>query len=211
MPLAKLFGKETRFWTLLRNAAAQAKISVASLLKLVPLLGAGPTETTMGDIGQSRRKAKQIATETTEALTKVFNTPLDREDIEALNSALYKISKTVEKIAERLTICPPGANFEHITKQLGMLEQAVAVTELLVDELCGGQHGEKVKEHYERLQAIESSADRVMTEQLRELSRGNEDARSLVYWKDMLELAEKAIDRCRDAGDIVFTTILKNS
>jgi uncharacterized protein len=211
MPLAKLFGKETRFWTLLRNAAAQAKISVACLLKLVPLLGAGPTETILADIGQSRRKAKQIATETTEALTRVFNTPLDREDIEALNSALYKISKTVEKIAERLTICPPGAKFDHITKQLAMLEQAVAVTELLVDELCSGQHGEKVKAHYERIQAIESDADRVMNDHLRELYRGNEDARGIVYWKDMLELAEKAIDRCRDAGDIVFTTILKNS
>ncbi len=211
MPLAKLFGKETRFWTLLQNAAAEARVSVAALLKLVAALGSSPTEALLGDIAQSRRKAKQFATETTEALTKVFNTPLDREDIEALSSALYKISKTVEKIGERLTICPPGAKFDHITKQLGMLEQAAGITEILVKELCGGQHGERVKEHYERIQAIETEADSVMTEHLRALYQGNDEPRSIVYWKDMLELAEKAIDRCRDAGDIVFTTILKNS
>lgn len=50
-----------------------------------------------------------------------------------------------------------------------------------------------------------------MTEHLRVLYQGTEEARSIVYWKDMLELPEKAIDRCRDAGDIVFTAILKNS
>jgi hypothetical protein len=33
-----------------------------------------------------------------------FVTALDREDIEALNSALYKIPKTIEKFAERYEI-----------------------------------------------------------------------------------------------------------
>ena len=35
---------------------------------------------------------------------KTFVTDLEREDIEALASALYKIPKTVEKIAERSMI-----------------------------------------------------------------------------------------------------------
>ena len=74
----------------------QPKLESASqrFLKLVAAIGSSPTEALLGDIAQSRRRAKHFATETTEALTKVFNTPLDREDIEALSSALYKICKT---------------------------------------------------------------------------------------------------------------------
>ena len=48
-----------------------------------------------------RRKEKLLAQDLTEYLCKTFVTPLEREDIEALSNALYKIPKTVEKFAER--------------------------------------------------------------------------------------------------------------
>ena len=37
------------------------------------------------------------------------------------------------------------------------------------------------------------------------------DARLVVYWKDIYELIEKGIDRCRDAGFVVFHVALKYS
>ena len=36
-------------------------------------------------------------------------------------------------------------------------------------------------------------------------------ARVIVFWRDLYELLEKAIDRCRDAGTAAFITVLKNS
>ena len=42
----------------------------------------------------------------TESLSRTFVTPLDREDIEALSFALYRIPKQVEKIVERISIYP---------------------------------------------------------------------------------------------------------
>jgi hypothetical protein len=55
---------------------------------------------------QTRRKEKRIRHVMTEELSKTFVTPLEREDIEALSFALYRIPKQVEKIVERLSICP---------------------------------------------------------------------------------------------------------
>ncbi len=55
---------------------------------------------------RSRRKDKEITQELTEQLCKTFITPLERKDIQALSAALYKIPKTVEKIGERVLICP---------------------------------------------------------------------------------------------------------
>ena len=138
-------------------------------------------------------------------------TPIEREDIEALNSALYKISKNVEKIAERLTISPAGVDVATVGRQLELLEQGAGVVAKMVAELQKKSHGEDIKGEYERLQAIEGDADRVMNELLRALYHGSADARAVVFWKDIYELLEKAIDRCRDAGYVVFHVALKNS
>jgi uncharacterized protein len=98
-----------------------------------------------------------------------------------------------------------------VGRQLELLEQGAGVVAKMVAELRVKSHGEDIKGEYERLQAIEGDADRVMNELLRSLYHGTADARAVVFWKDIYELLEKAIDRCRDAGYVVFHVALKNS
>ena len=76
-------------------------------------------------MSQARRKHKRISQQTTEELCKNFITPLEREDIEDLSTALYKISKNVEKIAERLVISPSGAKVTEISRQVALLERGI--------------------------------------------------------------------------------------
>jgi hypothetical protein len=46
---------------------------------------------------------------------------------------------------------------------------------------------------------------------LRDLYSGKHDALRVVILKDLYELMEKVIDRCRDAGNVVLQIALKNS
>ena len=210
--LLGLIGRDTKFYDLLEASAAEAQNSAGIVVKLTALIGKGSIDEIKGDLDQSRRKHKRLSQETTEALTKVFVTPIEREDIEALSTALYKITKNCEKIGDRLAICPPGSDLAASTKQIALLDQAGAVVSKMVAALRAKTHGEQVRDLYERLQAIEGEADRVMNEQLRELyTRNDIDARHAVFWKDIYELLEKGVDRCRDAGYVVFHIVLKNS
>ena len=81
----------------------------------------------------------------------------------------------------------------------------------MVGQLRAKSHGEDVRDAYERLQSIEGDADKLMVELLRELYQGDVDARMVVFWKDIYEMLEKGIDRCRDAGYVVFLVALKYS
>jgi uncharacterized protein Yka (UPF0111/DUF47 family) len=92
--LKKLVGYDERFFDLLEASANEAKSSVALLIKMLDTAGGTPF---LDEMVKSRRKDKRITEEITEKLCKTFVTPLDREDIEALSSALYRIPKTVEK------------------------------------------------------------------------------------------------------------------
>ena len=154
---------------------------------------------------------KRITKELSEHLCKTFVTPLEREDIEALAVALYKIPKTVEKFGERFMLSSPHVRNLDIARQLGMLEKAGDTVVTLVKELQKGVNLERVKSQNDQLQHIEGEADKLMLEVLRDLYNGDHSALRVIVLKDLYELLEKAFDRCRDAGNIVFHIVLKHS
>jgi len=101
--LKKLFGKDERFFDLLEAGAEEAKASVEVFSRALATLAAGGTPA-LDDMAHARRKEKRIRFEVTEALSRTFVTPIDREDIEALSFGLYRIPKQMEKILERMSI-----------------------------------------------------------------------------------------------------------
>ena len=63
----------------------------------------------------------------------------------------------------------------------------------------------------DRMQAIESEADRLILELYRDTYQNETDPMRYMILKDLFEMLEKAIDKCRDAGNVVHHIILKNS
>jgi uncharacterized protein Yka (UPF0111/DUF47 family) len=45
----------------------------------------------------------------------------------------------------------------------------------------------------------------------KDLFSGTHDAIQVIVLKDLYELLEKVIDRCRDAGNVISHIVLKNS
>lgn len=209
--LQRLLGRDRKFFDLLSASAAEARAGTQRLIALVEQLGKGGAEAQLVEISRKRVAHKQISNEITDALCKQFYTPLEREDIEQLSDALYKISKTVEKVAERMSISPSMQSLTTVQRQLALLVRGGELVEKMVADLCAGGHGEAVMEEYAQLQAIESEADRAMMDLLRSLYREESDARVIIAWKDVYDLFEKAVDRCRDAGFVVFHVALKNA
>src|SRR4030095_1220388 len=156
--------QDTKYYDLLEAGAAEAKLSAGILLRLAPQLTKPSAAGPLIEIAQARRKHKRLSQETTAELCRNFVTPLEREDIEALSVALYKITKNVEKIAERLTIAPAGVNVSRVERPLATLEQAAGVVESMVKHLRPKSHGEQIKDEYDKFQAIEGAADNAMHE-----------------------------------------------
>ena len=118
----------------------------------------------------------------------------------------------MEKIAERVSISPASNQvLPTVQKQLTLLCRGANVVEKMVSHLCAGMHGEAIKDEYAQLQALESEADKTMIDLLKGLYQGESEARVIIAWKDVYDLLEKAVDRCRDAGFVVFHVVLKNA
>jgi uncharacterized protein Yka (UPF0111/DUF47 family) len=208
--LKKLFGKEDKFFDLLEAGAQEAKTSVDLLGRYLQTLSAG-TPANLDDFVQSRRKEKQIRYQMIEALSRTFVTPLEREDIEALSFALYRIPKSIEKIVERLSIYPGQVPQDAFHRQAELLSLAAEAVVFMVKDLRGGSNLEKIREANDRLQYAEGEADKLMLERLRELYHGPYDAKEVVILQELYEIVERAVDRCRNAGNIVVQIVLSHS
>ena len=206
--LQTIFGKGDRFYTLLETSAEEARASVQALVRLIKERSTVPS---MEEFVLSRRKEKRIAEEISEELVKTFVTALEREDIEALSNALYKIPKTAEKFAERFILGAERLRDVDFSRHIIMLEQATDTIVLMVHQLRQGYELEKMKEQNDRLQYVEGEADNLMLDLYRDLYSGRHDAVKVVMLKDLYELLEKVIDRCRDAGNVIYHIVLKNS
>ena len=206
--LQQVLGKDDRFFQLMEGSAEEARASIDALGKLLKHHNGAQSLEAFAEI---RRKDKLLTQELSEHLCKTFVTPLEREDIEALSNALYKIPKTVEKFGERYLLAPQHVKGWDVTKQIGMLSKAGEVIVSLVKELREGVNLAKVKKQNDDLQRIEGEADDIMVEALRGLYTGDHSAVRVVILKDLYELLEKIFDRCRDAGNVVLHIVLKHS
>jgi len=207
--IRRFLGHDEKFFDLLEASAQQADSSVHHLVDLLGKLEQGDSPQDLVAFAESRREDKRITQELTEALSKTFITPLEREDIQALGSALYKIPKTVEKIGERVLISPEDLHGRSFRKQVELLDQAAETVLAMVKQLRKGTDIRTAREMNARLQTIEGDADKLELELLRDLYHGDYTAKHIIFLRDLYELLEKVIDRCRDAGNIILQVVLK--
>jgi len=193
---------------LLERSAEEARASVQALARFLK----NPDQVrTLDEFIVSRTKENRIFDEIGTALSTSFVTALEREDIQALSLSLYRIPKTLEKIAERILICPNLLKGFDFMRQVGMLEKATDTLVEMTQELRQGIHLERIKGHNDELQRIEGDADKLVLELFEQLYSGEHDAIKVVFLKDLFELMEKVFDRCRDAGNVINHIVLKNS
>ena len=206
--LQQIFGKGDKFHALLETAASEAHQSVRLVVELIK---APNSAKSLDDLVLTRRKEKKISEQISAERVKTFVTGLEREDIEALALALYKIPKTVEKLAERITLGHQHLEGVNFTRQIEIMEQATDVVLIMVKQLRDMKHLEKIREVNDKLQYLEGEADQLMMNLLKDLYSGRYDALRAIVIRDLYELIEKVIDRCRDAGNVVMHIVLKNS
>ena len=206
--LQQFFGKGDKFLKLLEAAALETHECVRLTVEIIK--SPGDTQK-MDALVLARRKETKISEQISAELVKTFVTGLEREDIEALARGLYKIPKTAEKVAERFLIAAPHLQGLDLSRQADMMIKAADDVLAMIQQLHQMNELEKINDLNDRLQYVEGEADKLMMELLRDLYSGKHSALTAIAIRDLYELIEKVVDRCRDVGNVVMHIVLKNS
>ena len=205
--LQTIFGSGQQFYTLLDEAAQAAHDSAKALHTMMKATDRQPA---LDAFKLARLRERAASDKIGKALVDSFITPIEREDIEALGSALYKIPKQIEKFADRYALATQHLEHIDFAPRAAMLEQAAGVVVQMVAELRSLDI-DRMTALNEKLRSIENEADRLMLELYREIYSGRLDSLQMFLLKEFFEILEKAIDRCREAGVVAYQIVLKNS
>jgi uncharacterized protein Yka (UPF0111/DUF47 family) len=205
--LQTIFGQGNQFYTLLEDAAVAAHDSTKALHAM---LKSSERQPALDAFKLARQRERDASDKISQALVDSFITPIEREDIEALGSALYKIPKQVEKFADRYSLATEHLEHIDFAPRAAMLEQAAAVVVEMI-RLLPKMRLDQMKALSDKLRALENEADRLMLELYRDIYSGRLDPLQMFLLKEFFEILEKAIDRCREAGVVTYEIVLKNS
>src|SRR3546814_10173587 len=111
----------------------------------------------------ARVRERSASDKISQARVESFMVPIEREDIEALGSALYKIPKQIEKFADRYSLALQHLEHIDFAPRAAMLEQAASVVAEMIHE-PKRMDLDRMSVLNEKLRTLGNEADRLMRE-----------------------------------------------
>lgn len=204
----RILGREAQFCELLAASAQQGCAAVVALKKV---LADRQATVTLHEFANARHRGAEITNQIDEMLIQTFVTPMEREDIESLAEALYKIPKTIQRFTQRYLLVVDQVRDVDFSAQTDLMEKAVNLVLRMVKALQANRDLGSIKSLQNELQAVESRADDVLLEMMQPFYQPGFPPLKAVILKDLFGLNEKVVDRCRDAGNVISHVILKNA
>jgi uncharacterized protein len=205
--LTRLFRGDDRCLVLLE---ASVQESHASMQELQALLNSAPSAISIESILQSRDRERAISEEIEEWLCDGTSAPLDHDEIEVLARALDGISRGIKKFATRYQLCARHVQGVSFRSQIERLEQALTT----VGQMVAGLRRPKLaatKRLHDALQKAEAEADQLFITLVMDLQKRHHEPIAALMLRDLYELLERVIDRCRTAGNIILRMVLKHT
>lgn len=155
--------------------------------------------------------ADEVAHQVMHKLNTTFVTPLDREDIHALASALDDILDCVEAAADRAVLYEIKYPTAAAIKLANILTEATDLTVKAVEGLreMGKESG--IREACVAINRLENEGDQVNRLALSKLFTMHDQPMEALKWREIYGHIENAIDRCEDVADIIESIALKNA
>jgi uncharacterized protein len=160
------------------------------------------------DVVVCEQEGDRITHDIVQALNSTFVTPIDREDIYALASALDDIVDFTEEVSDFLGLYRIEAPMEQAQEMAKILHEAARQLNGAIPRLRS--FGD-IRHYTIEVNRLENDGDRVLREALASLFERGIDPMMVIRWKDIFERLEDAIDSTETAANILEGIVIKNT
>ena len=154
------------------------------------------------------QEGDRITHDIIQRLNQTFVTPIDREDIYELASAMDDIVDYVEEVADFLGLYKIDAPMEQAQAMSRVLLQA---GRQLQEAMPRMRDFRDIHHYTVELNRLENEGDRLMREALAALFQDGIDPMVVIRWKDIYDRLEDAIDATETVAHILENIVIKNS
>ena len=205
--LSQVFtGKDRVFFDLFEEAAANV-VRGADLLD--QMLAHYPDRADLSrDIVICEQEGDRITHDVHHRLNSTFVTPIDREDVLALVSALDDIVDLIDEVADYLGLYKIEAPMEQTQRLAHVLLQAARQIAEAMPRL---RTFAPLSDYTVEINRLENDGDRISRDAIASLFESGIDPLVVIRWKDIFERLEEAIDACEDVANTLEGIVIKNS
>lgn len=156
-------------------------------------------------------EADALCQEAMENLHRTFITPIDRADLHALASRLDDITDHVESASQRLWLYRIRTATPELREMVEILCRATDAVRETVEALSGRRDGDRIRGLCRAVKDVEKQNDRLLRRATAKLFDEEQDAKTLIKWKEIYDSLESAIDGCEDVANVVEGVVLENA
>jgi predicted phosphate transport protein (TIGR00153 family) len=211
LPMARLsqvFVPRDRLYFDLFEEAAGNIVRAADLLDQLLRSFPDRREELTRDILICEQEGDRITHDIIRRLNETFVTPIDREDIYALASALDDVVDYTEEAADYLGLYKIEAPMEQAQRLAHVLLQASRAISEAMPRL---RNFDDIAHYTVEINRLENDGDRITREAMASLFDNGIDPMVVIRWKDIYERLENAIDATESVANILEGIVIKNS
>ena len=138
-----------------------------------------------------------------------FITPLDREDIHALATALDDIADYIYASAKKINFYKINPNDLGIHKLADLVLQGSIEIKKAVHGLRDMKNLREMTEAIVKINSIENQADDVFDMSIDSLFNNENDFKEVIKKREIYQVLEIATDKCEDAANVIESIIIK--
>jgi uncharacterized protein len=200
-----LIPQSREFYRLFARASTNA-VAISQLL--VRLLDEFPADgNLLRDIKAAEHEGDRLTRELVDLLNRTFVTPFDRDDIYNLAAAIDDVCDHIDEAAGNITSYGVDEIRPAAKEQGQVILRSAEQLDQAVNRLEGFKDSSR---QLHALRDLEDEGDTLNREAVKELFTSNEDALSVIRWKDIHEQLEEAVDACENAADVLEAILVKN-
>ena len=139
-----------------------------------------------------------------------FITPIDREDIYELATALDDVVDAVEAVSDLFLLHGIAEPLPVMKAQVAVLRAAAIQTEEAL-QLLPKMDLDRLEPYRIEINSLENEADKLYRHAVAELFSGDHKAMDVLRWKEVIEDLEEAVDGLQHVANIVESIVLKHA
>ncbi len=202
--------KELHFFDYTDRAADAAHLAGQLVVELTRAQGRDAQLQLVEKLRDCEHEGDEAMRQMAEALDQTFVTPIDREDLYLLTSAVESISDFVSSTANHLTIhdlqgLPAGSR-----ELADLVAKATAEIRDAIRLLRSHRSDPRIRAAVRSVHYLEHEADVIFRVRLGDLFAHEKDAIELIKKKEFIEGLEDAVDRCQVAARVLENIAIKH-
>lgn len=198
-------GRDTRYFDLFEEATHNAVLTSDLLTEFVQGIPDRPE--IAKQIGKIESDTDRIVHDIVQAVGATFVTPLEREDILELASALDDVVDLIDETADLILLYKVEAPMDEALGLCEILAQACRANHEAMPRLR--TFGD-IRHWTVEVNRLENDGDRLSRKAIAALFEGGIDPMVVIRWKDIFERLEDAIDATERVANILEGIVIKN-